>query len=107
PKTSPPTSPPPSPSTADAVGTFHSNKHELHGITVVVETEGPELYVGRCDDMDDERVFMIDVDVHSGDDDQERAEYLKKAAEWGVFAKHKRLTVDRSKVTSIRRLGEL
>ncbi|MEO1085445.1 MAG: hypothetical protein AAFY88_14495 [Acidobacteriota bacterium] len=89
------------------MGTFHSNKSELHGITVVVETKGSELYVGRCDDMDDERVFMIDVDVHSGDDEKERAEYLKKAADWGVFPKHKRLTIDRGEVTSIRRLGEL
>lgn len=89
------------------MGTFHSGKHELHGITVVVETDGSELYVGRCDDIDDERVFMLDVDVHSGDDEAERAAYLKRAADWGVFAKHKRLIVDKARVTSIRRLGDL
>ena len=88
------------------MGTFHNHKHELHGITVVVEA-GSELYVGRCDDIDDERVFMLDVDVHSGDDENERAEYLKRAAEWGVFAKHKRLVIDKANVTSIRRLGDL
>lgn len=89
------------------MGTFHSHKHELHGITVVVETTDAELYVGRCDDMDDERVFMIDVDIFTDTDEKARTEYLKKAFDWGVFAKHKRLVIDRAQVTSIRRLGEL
>ena len=29
----------------------HEHRHELHGLTVVVETDGPELWVGRCDDV--------------------------------------------------------
>lgn len=90
------------------MGTFHQNKHELHGITVVVETEGPELFVGRCDDILDDRVILNDVDVHREDeDDTSREEYLERAAEWGVFKKHDRLAIDRSKVTSIRRLAEI
>ena len=32
------------------MGTFHHDKHELHGITVVVDTEGPKVFVGRCDE---------------------------------------------------------
>lgn len=89
------------------MGTFHSNKHELHGITVVVETDGAELYVGRCDDIDDGRVLMLDVDVNTDEDEAARAQYLKNAAQWGVFAKHKRLVIDRQRVTAIRRLGDL
>ena len=46
------------------MGTFHQNKSELHGITVVVDTDGPEIFVGRCDDMDDERVILLDVIYH-------------------------------------------
>lgn len=90
------------------MGTFHQNKHELHGITVVVDTEGPELYVGRCDDILDDRVILNDVDVHrEGEDETSREEYLERAAEWGVFKQHDRLVIDRSKVASIRRLAEI
>ena len=39
------------------MGTFHQGKSELHGITVVVDTTGPEIFVGRCDDMDDRGVI--------------------------------------------------
>jgi hypothetical protein len=40
------------------MGTFHQNKGELHGITVVVDTTGPEIVVGRCDDMDERGIFL-------------------------------------------------
>ena len=90
------------------MGTFHHDKHELHGITVVVETDGEELFVGRCDDMDDERVILLDVDVHrESDDGPSREEYLKRASDWGVFPKHKHLVIARGRVTSVRRLGTL
>jgi hypothetical protein len=35
------------------MGTFHHGRSELHGITVVVDTHGPKVFVGRCDDLDD------------------------------------------------------
>lgn len=90
------------------MGTFHQGKHELHGITVVVDTQGPEIYVGRCDDILEDRVLLLDVDVHrDGDDGTSKDEYVKKASQWGVFKKHDRLVVDRSQVASIRRLGEV
>ncbi len=90
------------------MGTFHQNKSELHGITVVVDTDGPEIYVGRCDDMDDERVILLDVDVHSdGDGGRSKAEYVEKAARFGVWKKHDHLVIDRARVTSVRRLGEV
>ena len=90
------------------MGTFHQGKHELHGITVVVETDGPELYVGRCDDVDEGRVILLDADVHrEGDGGASRAEYLARAARFGVWAKHRRLVVPRERVASVRPLGEL
>jgi hypothetical protein len=90
------------------MGTFHQNKHELHGITVVVDTDGPEVFVGRCDDLDGERIYLLDADVHrDGDDGRSKEEYLRRAAQFGVWPKHPRLTLDRSKVTSVRRLGDL
>lgn len=90
------------------MGTFHQGKHELHGITVVVDTQGPEIYVGRCDDILDDRVLLLDVDVHrDGDDGRSKDDYVQQAARWGVFKKHDRLVVDRRQVASIRPLGEL
>ena len=89
------------------MGTFHQNKHELHGITVVVDTDGPEIFVGRCDDMDDEKVILLDVDVHrDGEEGRSKEEYIQRAALYGVFKKHAHLVLDRSRVTSVRRLGD-
>ena len=90
------------------MGTFHQGKHELHGITVVVDTDGPELYVGRCDDMDEEQVILLDVDVHhEAPGGRSKEDYLKGAAMYGVFKKHDHLVVERARVTSVRRLGDL
>ncbi len=90
------------------MGTFHQNKSSLHGITVVVDTTGPEIYVGRCDDEDERRVVLLDVDVHrDGEEGVSKAQYLERAAQFGVWKKHDHLVLDRAQVTSIRRLGEV
>ena len=93
---------------ANATFPGHHSRHELHGITVVVDTDGPEVFIGRCDDMDDAHVFLLDVDVHrDGEDGKSKDDYVKKAAMFGQWKKHDRLTVDRSRVVSVRRLGDL
>jgi hypothetical protein len=90
------------------MGTFHQNRSELHGITVVVDTAGPEVYVGRCDDMDEERVILLDVDSHrEGDGGRSKEDYLRRAARFGVWKKHDRLVLPRGRVTSVRPLGDL
>lgn len=89
------------------MGTFHQGKSELHGITVVVETTGPELFVGRCDDVDARGVILHDADVHEGGAGPERDRYLAKAAMFGIWKKFDRLIVPADKVTSVRRLAEL
>ena len=90
------------------MGTFHDDKHELHGITVVVDTIGPEIWVGRCDDMDERQILLVDADVHrEGDDGRSKEEYVERAANFGVWKKHDRVRIDRRSVASVRRLGEL
>ncbi|HTQ80269.1 MAG TPA: hypothetical protein VMM92_09750 [Thermoanaerobaculia bacterium] len=90
------------------MGTFHQGKSELHGITVVVDTSGPEVFVGRCDDMDERGVILHDADVHrDGEGGRSKEQYVKKAALYGVFKKYDRLFIPREKVTSVTRLGEL
>ena len=90
------------------MGTFHHDKSELHGITVVVETEDGEVFVGRCDDMDDRGILLMDVDSHrDGDGGRSTREYLDRAARFGVWKKHERLVIPRPRVTSVKPLGEL
>ena len=87
--------------------TFHPDRHELHGITVVVETDGPEVWVGRCDDLDENAMILLAADVHrEGDGGLSRAEYLERAARLGVWAKYERVALPRARVTSIRLLGQ-
>ena len=90
------------------MGTFHTGKGELHGITIVVETSGPEVFVGRCDEIDDRTVILHDADVHrDGEDGRSRKEYLERAAQLGVWKKFDRLAIARDKVTHIFPLGDL
>ncbi len=95
------------------MGTFHSDKGDLHGITVVVDTHGSRLYVGRCDTVRPEGVVLLDGDVH--DEAQADAHgrrvskeaWLSQAARFGVWKRFDRLVVPAADVRSIRRLGEV
>jgi hypothetical protein len=90
------------------VGTFHQGKSALHGITVVVDTAGPDIFVGRCDDEDEEAVILLDADVHrDGDDGRTKADYVDRAARFGVWKKHDRVVIPRGQVTSLRPLGDV
>ncbi len=90
------------------MGTFHDDKHELHGITVVVDTTGTEIFVGRCDTMDDEKIYLLDVDFHrDGEEGRTKEDYVRRAAQFGIWKKFDRLTVPRDTVTSIRPLGDI
>lgn len=88
------------------MGTFHQDKSELHGITVVVETSGGDLYVGRCDDEDSETVILLDADMHRPTDEMSREDYLDRAFELGVWNRFPRLELERAMVTAIRPLGD-
>ena len=90
------------------MGTFHDNKSALHGITVVVDTVGTKVYVGRCDDEDQEKVILVDADIHEdGANGKSKADYVKRAAKFGVWKKYDHLVIPRKEVTSITRLGDV
>ncbi len=89
------------------MGTFHQGKSPLHGITVVVETSGPDLFVGRCDDVTDRGVILHDADVHRDGDATPRDQYLASAAKFGIWKKFDRILIPNESVTAIRPLGEL
>lgn len=86
----------------------HEHKHALHGITVVVETDGDELWIGRCDDIVDDGVILKDADVHhEGAGDRTRVEWLERAKRFGVHPHHRRTTVPAARVVAVRRLVDL
>lgn len=90
------------------MGTFHQGKSELHGVTVVVDTTGPEIFVGRCDDEDERGIYLHDVDVHrDGEGGRSKEEYLKRAAMLGTWKRYDALLIPKEKIASIRRLGEI
>lgn len=91
--------------------TFHQGRSELHGITVVVRTTGGELWVGRCDDEDGERVILLDADVHRDGESADgtevtRDKWLARADRFGVWPRHRRIVIPRDRVESLERLGE-
>ena len=88
------------------MGTFHDDKGDLHGITVVAETDDT-VYVGRCDTIDASEVILLDCDLHrEGEDDKTNAEWLQHAARFGVWKKHDRLAVSVTDVKSVTPLGD-
>jgi len=89
------------------MGTFHQNKHELHGITVVVDTKGADVLIGRCDDMDDEKIILVDVDVHAeGDGGKTKQQYIEHAVKFGIWKKHDHLVVPLEHVATVKPLGQ-
>ena len=86
---------------------FHPGHSELHGITVVVETNGPLTYVGRYDSQDERGVHMLDVGVHDGAEGGSKDEYVSKSATFGIRTVHKHLVVPADQVVRITPLGSL
>jgi hypothetical protein len=86
---------------------FHPGHSELHGITVVVETESERTYVGRYDSEDEQGVHMLDVGIHDRAAAVSKDEYLSKSLKFGVRSEHKHLVVPANQVTRITRLAEV
>lgn len=88
------------------MGTFHSGKGELHGITVVVDTIGPKVYIGRCWEIDERQIVLVDVDEHDdGEGGRSKDDFIRQAAKAGVWKKHDRIALLRSQVGTITPLG--
>jgi hypothetical protein len=78
----------------------------LHGITVVVDTPGTTLYVGRYHSENEEGILLNDVDVRDVGDPSAKEEYLARSAKLGVFRNTDRVRVPRAEVASVRKLIE-
>ncbi|HEY8256220.1 MAG TPA: hypothetical protein VIG08_01040 [Gemmatimonadales bacterium] len=84
---------------------FHPGHHELHGITVVLETNGRETFVGRFDSEDERGVRMLDVGIHDGDGST-KEEYIRRSLKYGIRTDRKELVVPKEAVAQIRRLAD-
>lgn len=90
------------------MGTFHDGLGELHGITVVVDTHGGRVLAGRCHSMDEREIVLLDADLlEEGAGGPAGREWIRRAAQFGVWARHGRLVVPMSEVASVRRLRDL
>lgn len=90
------------------MSTFHQDKGELHGVTVVVDTKGPKVFIGRCWEEDEEKIVLLDADEFEDEKDgHSKEDYIRRAAEVGVWKKHDRVIVPRVVVASVTRLGEI
>jgi hypothetical protein len=89
------------------MATIHEGRHALHGITVIVDTHGPRVFVGRCDDIGSQGVVLHDADEHvAGWEGRSKADYLRQAARYGVWKKHDRLVIPAADVVSVTRLAD-
>jgi hypothetical protein len=84
---------------------FHPGHHELHGVTVVLETHGRETFVGRFDSEDEDGVRMLDVGVHEGDG-AAKDEYIRRSLKFGIRADRKQVVVPKAAVARITRLTD-
>jgi hypothetical protein len=84
---------------------FHPGHHELHGVTVVVETRGSRTYVGRFDSQDDSGVHLHDVGVHDGTaEGPSKEDFLRRCDKFGIRPEHRDLVVPSGDVARIGRL---
>ncbi|MBU2503127.1 iron-sulfur cluster assembly accessory protein [bacterium] len=88
------------------MGTFHDTRDPLHGITVVATTRDT-VFVGRCHERAEGTVVLVDADEHSeGQDGKTNAEYLARAARFGVWKKHDRIVLDAADLASLAPLSD-
>jgi len=89
------------------LGPNHQHLGELHGITVVVDTDGP-VYVGRFFEEREGALLLLDAAAHSeGEEGVSKEKFLAKASKFGVWKQFKSISVLRSSVKTVTRLAEL
>jgi hypothetical protein len=87
---------------------FHPGHQSLHGVTVVLETQGPRTYVGRFDTQDEAGVHLLDVAIHEAAAGRpSKDEYLRRTAKFGVRAEQKHVLVPAGDVAKITPLGDV
>ncbi len=84
---------------------FHPGHHELHGVTVIVETTGPITHVARFDREDAGGVHFRDVASFAATSEEDLAAWLDRTRKFGVRVEHQRMALPPDEIRSIRLLG--
>lgn len=85
----------------------HAAKGELHGITVVVDTVGRDLYIGRYFEQRSDGIVLLDVARHTeGADGPTKEQYVRTAARYGQWKELAQVVVPLPEVRSVTRLAE-
>ena len=80
----------------------------LRGLKVVLDTQGPLLYVGRLHAFDSETIVLHDADVHDRNDGAAGKElYVLEAKTTGIRVNRRRVFVRRCDVVSISALDDV
>lgn len=86
---------------------FHPGHSDLHGVTVVVETDSEALYVGRFHEETTAGILLHDVAEHRDSaGSPSREEFLQRTLKFGVRAVHRHLVVPSATVRRMSRLVE-
>ena len=83
----------------------HIKKGHLHGITVVVDTFGPSVFIGRYFEERTEGLLLLDADEYiEGKNGQTKNEFINGAAKNGQWKSLDKVIVPHSSVKSLNRL---
>jgi hypothetical protein len=86
---------------------FHPGHSDLHGVTVVLETDSEAVYVGRYHEESAAGILLHDVaEHHDLAGGPSREEFLQRTLKFGVRAAHRNLLVPAGRVRRISRLVE-
>jgi hypothetical protein len=85
---------------------LHTDRHELHGITVVLDTVGDATYVGRFDSQDERGVHLLDVGVFDPATGTREA-YLRRSVQFGIRVDRPTITLAPSEVARVTPLGQV
>lgn len=81
---------------------LHPGHHELHGVTVVVETASGVTYVARFDTQDERGIHLLNVGTHDpAASTMSLEEYVARTRKFGVKAERKHLVVPAGDVVRI------
>ena len=79
----------------------------LHGMTVVVDTTGPQLYIGRFDSEGADWVLLRHAESRPVGPGESKDAILARSAHYGVFKTDDRIVVAKNEIASIRLLSEI
>ena len=86
----------------------HADKGDLHGITVVVDTTGDEVYIGRFFEQRADGVVLLDVARHrAGANGVSKEQYVETAARYGQWKELEQVVVPLPQVHSVTRLADV